>query len=434
MAEITDSSIPGIQRRTVAVLSGAQLLGGLGGGAALSIGSLLAVDLSGSEAWAGSLTTVLTLAAALAALPMAALAAARGRRISLTLCLLIALAGAVLIIVAASTRLFPLLLLGGVGLGFGTTANLQSRFAATDLALPRHRGRDLSIVVWATTIGAVAGPNLIKPGAQLGAIFGLPEMAGPFLFSALAMGAAILLLSFGLRPDPLRIAQSRWAEEGLAAPGSTASGGRSLSGGMAAIWRSPRALMALLTVIGSHVVMVSVMSMTPLHLQQIDEHAAMGHHSTDVLAFIGFSISLHIAGMFALSPLFGWLSDRLGRVPMMVIGQCMLLVSAGIAGWGQHDAGLVTTGLVLLGLGWSASIIAAATLLSESVPPEQRVMVQGVSDTLMGFTAAAGSILAGAVLASWGYGGLNLSIAVLSVAVLLGLLLLHRVTRRAPAA
>lgn len=422
-----------VQRRTVGVLAGAQLLGGVGNGAALSIGSLLAVDLSGSEAWAGSITTVLTLAAAFTALPMANLAARRGRRISLVSCLSIALLGAVLMIVAASLRSFPVLLLGGIAMGLSTTANLQSRFAATDLAAPQHRGRDLSIVVWATTVGAVAGPNLVKAGAQLGTFFGLPEMAGPFLFSAAALLCAITLLSLALRPDPLRLAQQN---QPVVASGSSGTlgnfggwPGRSLRAGLAAIRSSPRALLALLAVVGSHVVMVSVMSMTPLHLQQLDAHSAMGHHGTDVLAVIGFSISLHIAGMFALSPIFGWLSDRLGRLSVIALGQVMLLGSAVIAGFGQHDATAVTIGLVLLGLGWSASTIAGATLLSESVAPESRVLTQGVSDTLMGFTAAIGSILAGLALAYWGYSGLNSIAALVVIALLVWLLIASRSAR-----
>lgn len=426
-----------LQRRTVGVLAGAQLLGGVGSGAALSIGSLLAVQLSGSDAWAGSVTTLLTLAAAFTALPMAALARAKGRRISLSSSLLVAAIGAALMVVATSTGSFPLLLLAALCLGLGTTANLQSRFAAADLALEQHRGRDLSIVVWATTVGAVTGPNLIRPGAQLGAWLGLPEMAGPFLFSAAAMLLALLLLMLGLRPDPLLTAQQAllpdasgvWSAAGK--PEVPVRRGRALKSGFAAIRSAPRAVAALVTVIGSHAVMVSVMAMTPLHLKLVDQHSAMGHHGTDVLAIIGFTISLHIAGMFALSPLFGWLSDRWGRFPVIVGGQLLLLAAAAVAGFGQASPGWVTVGLVLLGLGWSASTIAGSTLLSESVPTPSRVLVQGVSDTLMGLTAAAGSVLAGIALAVWGYGGLNLIAATLVVVVLASVLTLAP-NRRAP--
>lgn len=430
---LTEARRRSLQRRTVGVLAGAQLLGGVGSGAALSVGSLLAVELSGSDAWAGSVTTLLTLAAAFTALPMASLARARGRRISLASCLLIATSGAVLMIVAAAVGSFPLLLVAALCLGLGTTANLQSRFAAADLALEQHRGRDLSIVVWATTVGAVTGPNLIRPGAQLGAWLGLPEMAGPFLFSAAAMLLALILLTVGLRPDPLLTAQ--WAlgveDAGAGSPALPGRRSQALAAGFAAIRSAPRAVAALLTVIGSHAVMVSVMAMTPLHLKLLDQHSAMGHHGTDVLAIIGFTISLHIAGMFALSPLFGWLSDRCGRFPVIIGGQLFLLAATAVAGFGQADPGWVTVGLVLLGLGWSASTIAGSTLLSESVPSRSRVMVQGVSDTLMGLSAAAGSVLAGIALAVWGYAGLNLIAAVLVVVVLAAVFTLAR-NRREP--
>jgi len=156
-----DPDVRLVQRRTVVLLGSAQLFSAIGTGATVSIGSLLAVDLSGSEAWAGSVATMMTLAAALAALPLASLAERRGRRISLATGLAAALAGAVLIVVSVVSGVFAFLVIGAAGVGVGTAANLQARFAAVDLADAEHRGRSLSAVVWAITIGAVAGPNLI---------------------------------------------------------------------------------------------------------------------------------------------------------------------------------------------------------------------------------------------------------------------------------
>uniref|UniRef100_UPI000AE0034E MFS transporter n=1 Tax=Arthrobacter sp. Hiyo1 TaxID=1588020 RepID=UPI000AE0034E len=133
-----------VQRRTVRLLSTAQLLSGVGNGATLSIGSLLAVQLSGSSAWAGSVTTILTLAGAVTALPLAGLAERRGRRSGLVTGLLAAMLGAIFMIVAAATGAFAVLLLGAALLGLGTASNLQARFAAVDLAAPEHRGRSLA--------------------------------------------------------------------------------------------------------------------------------------------------------------------------------------------------------------------------------------------------------------------------------------------------
>lgn len=412
-----------VQRRTVFLLSSAQLLSGIGNGATLSIGSLLAVDLSGSEAWAGSITTVLTLAAAVAALPLARLAEARGRRVGLVTGLVAALAGALLIIASVTSQSFLLLLFGAAFLGLGTAANLQARFAAVDLAEPEHRGRSLSTVVWAITIGAVAGPNLIQPGAVVGAALGLPPIAGPFVFSAVGLLLAAVLLFAGLRPDPLLLARrlaSGPQEDGDAREPAARGTIRS---GLRAVRSSPLALLALAAVVAAHGVMVAVMSMTPLHLQQLVGGTHLGHHggssdNTDALVVIGLTISLHIAGMFALSPVWGWLTDRAGRLKTIAMGHALLLVAVFIAGFGQHEPVLVTIGLIILGLGWSGATIAGSTLLAESVAADQRVTVQGVSDTLMGGAGAVGGATSGLLLAWIGYQGLNFTSSVLAAGVL----------------
>ncbi|MGF4042181.1 MFS transporter [Paenarthrobacter nitroguajacolicus] len=411
-----------VQRRTVFLLSSAQLLSGVGNGATLSIGSLLAVDLSGSEAWAGSITTVLTLAAAIAALPLARLAEARGRRVGLVTGLAAAMVGALLIIAAVMSESFVLLLLGAAFLGLGTAANLQARFAAVDLAEPEHRGRSLSTVVWAITIGAVAGPNLIQPGAAVGAALGLPPIAGPFVFSAVGLFLAAGLLYAGLRPDPLLLSRRLARQADVSGePGPQPVRG-TIRSGLRAVRSSPQAILALAAVVAAHGVMVAVMSMTPLHLQQLVGGSHEGHHgttdSTDALVVIGLTISLHIAGMFALSPLWGWLTDKAGRFQTIAMGHGLLLVAVFIAGFGQQEPVLVTAGLILLGLGWSAATIAGSTLLAESVVPDQRVTVQGVSDTLMGAAGALGGATSGLLLAWIGYQGLNIASSLLAAAVL----------------
>ncbi len=388
----------------------------------MSIGSLLAVELTGSEAWAGSITTVLTLAAAIAALPLARLAESRGRRVGLVTGLVAAMAGALLIIVSVMSQLFVVLLLGAALLGVGTAANLQARFAAVDLAQPEHRGRSLSTVVWAITIGAVAGPNLIQPGAVVGAALGLPPIVGPFVFSAAGLLLAAVLLFVGLRPDPLLLARRLAAADGPGEAGEKPIRG-TVGSGLRAVRSSPQALLALTAVVGAHGVMVAVMSMTPLHLQQLLGGSHQGHHggtteSTDALVIIGVTISLHIAGMYALSPLWGWLTDRAGRLQTIALGHGLLLLAVFIAGFGQHEPVLVTSGLILLGLGWSAATIAGSTLLAESVAPGQRVTVQGVSDTLMGAAGAVGGATSGLLLAWIGYQGLNIASSMVAAAVL----------------
>jgi MFS family permease len=159
--------------------------------------------------------------------------------------------------------------------------------------------------------------------------------------------------------------------------------------------------------------------MTPVHLQALDHAGGHQHSQTDTFAIIGFTISLHMAGMYALSPLMGWLTDRFGRTRTIAVGQLMLLAGTALAGVGQQDTWLVGAGLMLLGLGWSASVIAGSTLLAESVPESGRVPAQGLSDTLMGAAGALGAAFSGPVLAAVGFAGLNAAAAVVA-AVLLG--------------
>ncbi|WP_045732285.1 MFS transporter [Pseudarthrobacter chlorophenolicus] len=426
MAIMAEHEVVRVQRRTVALLAAAQVFGGIGTGATVSIGSILAVELSGSGAWAGAVATVMTLGAAVSALPLAALADRRGRRAGQVAGMLAALAGALLMVLSVVTGVFVLLLLGAAGIGAGTAANLQARFAAVDLADAGHRGRALATVVWAVTIGAVAGPNLIQPGAAVGLAMGLPPVAGPFVISSAGLLVAIILVFAGLRPDPLLLARELAGRAGDAGTGTSlrpTQGGR-LARGMRAIRGSRMALLAVTAVVGAHAVMVGVMSMTPLHLQHLVEGAGMPHagHAADggALVVIGFTISLHIAGMFALSPVMGWLTDKAGRTETIMLGFATLIAGVAVAGFGQDSTVAVAAGLVLLGLGWSASTVAGSTLLAESVEQDERVVVQGVSDMLMGAAGAVGGAASGLVLSGAGYFGLNVLAGAIAACVLAG--------------
>lgn len=454
---LTEQDVRRVQRRTVALLSAAQVFGGIGTGATVSIGSILAVELSGSSAWAGAVATVMTLGAALTAIPLAALADRSGRRTGQVAGMLAALAGAVLMVLSVVTGVFVLLILGAAGIGAGTAANLQARFAAVDLADKDHRGRALATVVWAVTIGAVAGPNLIQPGAAVGVALGLPPVAGPFVISSAGLVVAIILVLAGLRPDPLLLARKLAARSagaaasaqtvqtvqdghGAAAGGATAArrpGGR-LGTGLRAIRSSRIALLAVTAVVGAHAVMVGVMSMTPLHLQHLVEGPGMTHagHAAagGVLVIIGFTISLHIAGMFALSPVMGWLTDKAGRTETIMIGFTVLIAGVAVAGFGQDSTAAVAAGLVLLGLGWSASTVSGSTLLAESVGPDARVVVQGVSDMLMGAAGALGGAASGLVLSGAGYFGLNMLAGAVAACVLAAAFLTKVAVRRRSAA
>jgi MFS family permease len=406
------------QFRTVVTLSIAQVFSGLGNGSTLALGSILAVELSGTEAWAGSVNTALTLGTAATAIPLSQLALARGRRIALTTGLTAAIAGTGLMVAAVITALFPVLLAGAFLVGLGSAVNLQARFAVTDLADPTRRGRDLSLVVWAITVGAVAGPNMVAPGAVLAGWLSIPAQAGPFLISAAGMLIGALIVAVFLRPDPLLI---RRALDGQNTPRTT-SRSNPWRDGWQVIRSHASARAAVIAVVAAHAVMVAVMSMTPLHMQHHAAQTAEGTAgSPDTVALIGFTISLHIAGMYAASPVMGWLTDRYGPTTTVLGGLGTLLAAMALTGMAAGHMGAVSTGLVLLGLGWSATTVAGSTLLVTSLTPDQRVPAQGFSDATMSLAGAAGSAAAGPVMGLIGYPGLSAAaaalIAVAAVAV-----------------
>ncbi|MCZ4301232.1 MFS transporter [Microbacterium oxydans] len=402
---LTAAQQTAVQRRTVLVLSLGQVLGGIAFGATVSLGALLAADISGNDALSGLATASVTLGAAACAIPLARLAARVGRRRALTLGNLFALVGIAVVILAASLRVFPLLLVGILLIGAGNAGNLQSRFAATDLAAPQHRGRDLSIVVWSTTIGGVAGPLLLGPGEIVGQAVGMPPQTGSYLFSFVAQCAALVLYIVALRPDPLLAAQ-RLAKASAAVTGTVLAD------------RPRVARYAIFAIAGSHVVMASVMAMTPVHLSHMAHGAGgMAPSPADVSALVGITIALHVGGMYALSPVFGVLADRWGRLQVVLLGQALLAGALAFAVFTGTEAWGVMVALILLGLGWSAATVAGAALLTEASAPELRTRRQGRSDSLMSLSAAAGSVLAGVVLANFQYAGLGVAAFVLVIAI-----------------
>ena len=375
----------GPQRRVLLTLVLGQVLGGLGTGATLSLGALLIGELAGSSAWSGMAATMSTLGAALFALPLAGLAQARGRRISLSGGALAAASGAIVAVTAAALGSVVLLLAGILLIGAAQAVNLQSRFAATDLAAPSSRGRDLSLVVWSTAIGAVAGPNLLSPGEAVGAVLGLPPLTGAFAFTATAQLLAAVVYLVGLRPDPLLTARTM-----ADASRSEITTDPTASPSAVRPWR------AILTVALSQGVMVALMSMTPVHLQ---DHGS-------ALSLIGLTISLHIAGMYGLSPLFGILADRAGAHVTVLLGQALLVGALVLSLLGSEASGAVTASLILLGLGWSASTVAGSVLVSRAGTPETRSRIQGTSDLIMNLTGALGGASAGLILSAVGFSGL----------------------------
>jgi MFS family permease len=382
-----------VQRRTVGVLSGGVALGGLGVSVGITVGGLLAADVAGTESAAGLGTTAGVLGAAVLAVPLARISDRSGRRAGLVTGYAVAVLGAVVTVAAAVLSSLFLLLVGLFAFGASTACGLQSRYAAADLALPERRGRDLSLVVWATTVGSVLGPNLAGPGATLGRALGLPGLGGAFVIATVVLGIVAAGLLVLLRPDPLLLARR------LGGGGSGPRPRRATGTAVAAVWASPTGRLGITSVVVSHSVMVGVMVMTPVHMG----HAGGAEGAT--LRVIGLVISVHVAGMYLFSPLVGLLADRAGRTATVALGGCLLLAAAALAGTAAPGAALqLGVGLFLLGLGWSCGLIAGSTLVTESVDADLRPTAQGGTDLLMGLGAALAGVVGGPLLAAGGFG------------------------------
>lgn len=414
-------------------LSAAQLFSGVGIALGFAVGGLLAEELTGRAEYAGFAQTASIVGAGLLAIPLARLAERHSRRLSLSVGFAIALVGAAIILIGARLGSPIIFFLGMFAFGSATATGLQARYAAADAAPAHLRGRALSIVVWATTVGSVAGPNLAGLGGALGRSVSLSELAGPFILSALAYLIAIGFTSTlrAIRRAPITPAPPVTPAGSVApapphdeVPRPTATAAptaapphphTTLRQGLRVIRSNPRALLGFAAVVLGHTVMVSVMVMTPVHMA----------HAGDTIEIIGVVISLHILGMYALSPIFGYLADRIGPVPVIWSGYAMLALS-GILGISDDLIGSsmprISAALILLGLGWSACFIAGSTLLTSSVPDQHRVGIQGAADASMNLGAAIFAAAAGPLLALGGFTLINtVALAIVAIGVVLAL-------------
>jgi MFS family permease len=394
----TATDVAALQRRTVRVLIAAQVLGGLGGSAAAAA-ALLARDMTGSASLASLPLALIVIGSSAMVMPISALSRRAGRRAGLTAALALATAGAAGTVAAGVLDSFALLLAASALFGGGTTAVMLARYGAADLSTPAERGRAIGTVVFATTFGAVAGPNLLEPAGGVADALGFPRLTGLYLCAAVAFAGAAVLLSLLLRPDPLRVATEL---ERAAQPGPD---GDRLP--LRELLTAPAALAGLATMVVANFTMVAVMAMAPVHM---DEH---GHD----LQVVGLVVSLHIAGMFAPAPLTGRLTDRLGALPVAGAGTALLIAAGALAAMAGHGAMVIAVALTLLGIGWNAGLIAGSTLLASAVPLAQRPRAEGAGDVAMGFTAAGATAIAGPIVGLAGYAALAFAAALAAAAL-----------------
>ena len=396
-----------VQRRTLTVVVISQVLGGAGLAAGVTVGALLVQDVLGSMSLAGVAAALLTLGSALTAFLVGRVTQRLGRRIGLGLGFAAGGVGAIGVVVAATTALVPLLFLSLFVYGAGTATNLQARYAGTDLATPARRGSAISVAMVSTTLGAVAGPNLVEPLGAFATGLGLPSLAGPFLL-ARRLDAELAQL------EVERTAAEQTAVEQV--------GSKQASPTTAA---RPRpgvgAYVGAAVMVVTQIAMVAVMTMTPVHMR--------AHHHG--LGEVGLVIGIHIAAMYLPSLVTGVLVDRIGRTPMAIAAGVTLLLAGVTGALAPADSlGLLILALALLGLGWNFGLIAGTALVVDHTVPANRARTQGTLDVLIALAGAGAGVMSGVVMAGVGYGALSIAGGVLALLLIPVLLWARRVTPR----
>jgi MFS family permease len=379
------------------------------------VGSFVIKDITGSGTLGGLGSATFTLGGALSSVPLSRLMFRRGRRPGLQLGYLLATIGGVIAVFGAHWQTLAVFLLGQFLFGCGQASNLLGRYAATDLAEPDQRSRAISRVIVCATFGAVLGPLLVAPAQRFAESIDVYRYSGPYLFSTVFYLGAMLNVMLRLRPDPLAV------DGRLAEPGTDPPKPPPVLSALAVIQRIPRARLALLSMVISQTTMVAVMTMTPLHMK---DH---GHEGISQ-----YVISLHIAGMYAFSPFIGRYSDRAGRLPAIVAGGALLVASTLMAAAAGELVPLLFVALWALGLGWNFGLIGGSALLTESVPVDDRVAVQGSADLTMSVCGAVAGFGSGFIREAAGYHTLSLLGTALAGTLLVVAFLVLQTSRRLP--
>lgn len=403
-----------LQRRTLRVLASGQVVGAAALASAVTVGAFVIQDILGQDTpWAGAATATVTTGTAFMSQSLSRLMQRRGRRAGLQLGYGLAVVGGLIAAAGAQLDSLVLFLVGLFLYGNGQASNLLARYAATDLAKPEERSRAMSRIVFASTFGAVLGPLLIGPSQYAGENwFGLHRYAGPWLFSSMFFTAATINTAVRLRPDPLI------AAGGIDGRTGDSRAPRRIGATIRSINRQPPARLAVLAMVISQVTMVAVMAMTPVHLK------LNGHEGVSQ-----YVISLHIAGMYAFSPLVGRYCDQRGRLPTIQIGAALLVAATVLAAVSGSVEQLLFPSLWVLGLGWNFGLIGGSSLLIDSIPATERVGVQGVADLLMSFCGGLAGFASGFIRRAVGF-----HLLASSATIAAGLLLVTAYTARRVAA
>lgn len=366
-----------------------------------TVSALIANEITGSTSLSGLPSATGTLGVALGAGVLSWTTYRTGRRMSFTIGYAMAVLGAFLVIMSIGSANFLLLLAGMAGIGIGRSVGQLARYAAGDMRSEARRASAISLIVWASTIGAIVGPPLIGPTGSLALAFGFNELVGPVVVAVIGFALASILMFIGLRPDPITLAISDEGEgvDGAAKP-------------ISELLTSHVVQLSITAIVLSQVVMVLVMVMTPIHIR------AFGGSLTTV----GYVMMAHTLGMFAFAPITGWFINRVGAKRMILVAVAVFLVACLLAATAT-TAGTSTllVSLFLLGIAWNFGFVSGSTLLQSGQTIANRLKLQGFADTSAWISSAAASAGSGILLNATSFRTLALAGAALALIPLIPL-------------
>jgi MFS family permease len=377
-----------LQKKTLRTLVAGQVVAAAALSAAVTVGAFVIQDILGQDTpWGGISSATFTLGSAFMSQILSRKMSVKGRRVGLQYGYSLATVGGLTAGFAVHNSSLPLFILGLFLYGSGQASNLLSRYAAMDLADDEHKSEAMSYILFGSTFGAVFGPILIKPAESLGENwFGWSTYTGPWVASAVFFLFALLNVATRLRPDPLEVSGGLVSQQGVGVARPK------IGDAFRTISQNTNSRVALSSMVISQVTMVAVMTMTPVHLK------LHGHEGVSP-----YVISLHIAGMYAFSPLVGRFVDRRGKLMSISLGAILLTAATVMAALAGEEATLLWPSLWLLGIGWSFGLIGGTSLMVESVPASSRVTVQGAADLMMSFCGGMAGFSSGFIRKAFGF-------------------------------
>jgi len=361
----------------------------------LTVSSLIAEQVTGSASLSGIPNTMGTIGSAAGAATLSALSFKIGRRRTFTIGFALAMVGSLLAAASVGIGSLPVLLIAMAVLGFGRSVSQLARFAAGDLRQPERRASAISLIVWASTIGAVAGPLLLGPTSTMASLAGFDQLIGPIMVGVIGFALAAALMFTGLRPEPLTLSVALESEH---------SGESSRLREILAI---PTVRLAIIALMTSQFVMVLIMTMTPIHIRGNDGD----------LGTVGIVMMAHTLGMFAIAPITGRLIDSHGPRRIIMVAVAVLVVASLIAiAAPTANTAVLVVGLFLLGVGWNFGFVAASTELQTGLPMADRLKIQGIADSVTWISGGLGAAISGVIVGVSSYVALGIVGAVFALA------------------